>query len=227
MTDEGQRQKLFLEVLPKWEKHIKSLSFQTLATKPIPSYLETGDIANRLRLAVWHAVVSWDETRGMTLNSWIFSCIRQGRGLLIEEFYSGIPRTPDGNYISISSMDAELDLDDGEVETQFADPRALDPIEAIAENESFDEAMWQIRATLPNELHKTIFDMILSEEYDSDQKIANALKIDFARVCDVRLRMKIAFAILHNIPISSFTKAQNARRIESELQRKLAPFKNS
>ena len=63
--------------------------------------------------------------------------------------------------------------------------------------------------------------MILSEEYDSDQNIADTMKVDFARICDVRHRMKIAFAVLSNIPIATFTRAQNATRMAEEMKRKL------
>jgi len=215
------RQELFLNVLPRWERRIQSVSFQTIATKPLPNYLGTDDLANRLRLAVWHAVVSWDEERGMALDSWIFHCINQGKGLFIEEYYPKVPRSKEGVPILLTSLNAMVDIDDDIVQAQFEDVAALDKIKELSERESFEVSMQKIRLILPNEFHQTVFDMILSEEYKSDQAIADELKVDFARVCDVRHRMKVAFAVLNNIPISTFTRAQNAARMAEEMKRKL------
>jgi hypothetical protein len=218
-----QRQKLFLEVLPKWESRIKSVSFQTITAKPLPSYLDSEDVANRLRLAIWHAVTSWDEEKGMALDSWIFHCIQQGRSLMVEEFYGKIPRTSEGNRIPISSIDSMVTVEgDEEVEAQLVDMLAQEQITEFVERESFDEVMVKIRTILPNEFHQKVFDMILSGEYDSDQDIADTLEVDFARIGDVRFRMKIAFAVMSDIPISTFTTAQNAARMASEMKRKLA-----
>jgi len=213
------RRELFTKVLPNWEARIFNVSQLTLQTKVIDTHIDIDDICNQLRWAVWQAVLSWQEDRGASLSSWIFQKINQEKGLLIEAQYNKLPRDDNGAPLYPIPID---DPDEGDsTKTQIEDSTALDKLLTFIESDWFYSAMKKIREALPSNFAKEVFNLILSEEYDSDQAIANKLKVDFARVAEVRHRIKIAFAVLTSIPLESFTQAKNASSIAETMKRKL------
>lgn len=71
---------------------------------------------------------------------------------------------------------------------------------------------------------KKVFAMILSGRYGTDREIADHLDINFAKVGEVRFKAKIVFALVEGIPISTFSKAQNALTLARRLRTLLKPY---
>ena len=213
-----QRRELFLKVLPEWEGRIFNVSHTTLRTRTIDTKYDVEDICNQLRWAVYQAVLSWREDKGASLSSWIYRAINNERGLFIESNYNKVQRDTEGNPLYTYSFDKEVD----DVPFQVADTYAIDNLLEFIDDEWFTSIMNKIRNVLSEGFTQQVFDMILSRKYESDADIAEELEVDFARVSEIRLKIKIAFAILGDIPIESFTTAQNSKTIEKTLRKKLS-----
>ena len=212
------RRQLFLRVLPEWEGRIFNVSNNTLQTRTIDTKYDVEDICNQLRWAVYQAVLSWREDKGATLSTWIYRAINNERGLFIEKNYNKVQRDEEGNPLYNYSLDKEVD----EMPFQIEDAYSIDSLLSFIDEEWFQDLMIKIRKVLSEGFNQQVFDMIVSRKYESDADIAKELDVDFARVSEIRLKVKIAFAILNDIPIDSFTNAQNSITIERTLRKKLS-----
>jgi hypothetical protein len=217
----AERLRLFTEILPKWERRITYVSHLTIQTRTIDiGLLGVEDIENELRMSVWKAVESWDPERGASLSTWIFNAINQGKSLIVESQYHKVPRDENGHPKYPVSIDAEkeIDTEGEEVSFQLEDPFAVDKVTEFAEEEWFRDCCKTIKEVLSSNFEGNVFNMILSGNYDTDQSIADELEVDFAVVSEVRLKAKVAFALLNNIPLEAFTRAKNAEAIAKKLQ---------
>jgi len=230
LTEEAlaERQRLFTEILPQWEGRIVSVSYFTLQTKPIDrGLLELDDIRNQLRFYVWKAVESWDPERGASLSTWIFNAINQGKSLIVESQYHKVPRDEDGRAQYPLSLETEIETDlDGDfiAGIQIEDPFSVERVTEFIEDDWFQGCCRAIRLALAEGFEKNVFDKILSSEYETDQALADELGVDFALISDVRFKAKIAFSLLNDIPLETFTRAKSAEKVAQTMRTRLAQY---
>lgn len=110
------------------------------------------------------------------------------------------------------------------------DPTAAAAFDMIAETDWFKRDVRLIFKVLQKKKsinEKQAFAMILSGKYASDREIADRLKVNFAKVGEVRFKAKLVFALLEGIPIETFTNAQNAEKLAKRLRHLLRPYVTS
>lgn len=119
--------------------------------------------------------------------------------------------------------DAEAPDEEG---LDIEDPGAETAFDEVADNEWFrrnTDLIFKVLQKKQSINEKLAFAMILSGRYESDREIAEVLDVNFAKVGEVRMKAKIVFAILEDIPIENFTNAQNAKKIAKRMRHLLRP----
>lgn len=225
------QQKLFDSELPKWERIIASLSHNLIRTRAIDMGLfEAQDVANKLRLKIWDAIRKYDSSREAALNTWITRLLRQECVLIMQAHYNKVPRDAAGNAVTPISIDGFEDTDDEhKYEFLLPDKEAEAAFERIFAvpwfRKNTDIIFHALQNKEPGGLNeKKVFAMILSGRYGTDREIADHLDVNFAKVGEVRFKAKIVFALVEGIPISTFSKAQNALTLAKRLRTLLKPY---
>lgn len=226
MKDLSDRRKLFEEELPHWENIIASLAFNLLQTRAIDrGLLGMEDIQNSLRAAMWDAIEKYDIERGTKLNTWITKLLKQKCALITQAHYNKQPRDSEGHVLVLLPLTGSYGNDEEEQFIDVEDPEAQAAFDMVVERQWFSRHTELVRKVLKvgDSLdEQEAFTMILSGEYQSDREIADILKVNFAKVGDVRLKARIVFAILEHIPLRTFTQAHDiekrAKRIRNILR---------
>ena len=209
-------------LIHKWTPRMRSLA-HTTASKCSDPMFDQAEIEARLTIQIWLSVTSFDPTYGSKLSTWIFGQLSQCCGLIIEGQYNK------RKGVSVLDINASLDDDpDGEdvvggMQICRADATPPDIIESY---EQVDLISGRIKSIMrgreddsSSELY--IFNLIMGEESYTDSEIAHMIGCDWAKVGDVRLKCKVAIAILCQINFCNFTKSKQleklARRVASAL----------
>jgi hypothetical protein len=203
------------EQINKWRGRIYNVAVTTAQKCTDPLY-EVEEIEQRLRIGIWRAMEKFDPTKGMSLESWIFGQINQTAALTVEEQYHH-RQDWKGDLVRTLEIDGNIDEDpDGEdsiAGLQVEDPTAVGRTLSIVGDAEVKRLKREIRQVMKQGRELTIYDKIISGEYESDQEIASELEIDFAIVGEVRFKAKVALAILVELPFKLFTKAKNIRDV--------------
>jgi hypothetical protein len=177
---------------------------------------------------MWRAVETYDSTKEASLDTWINFLLRRECSLIVEDHYNRVPRDGDGDPIPILSLTPSFDPDDDESWVlNIEDPCSTYDIEAVEGNEWFKRNAHLIFRVLNK--HGAIdevkaFAMILSGKYSSDKEIAKVMHVNWAKVGEVRLKAKLVFALMENIPLSRFTKDKNAEKVFKRIKSRLRPY---
>lgn len=219
------RRKLFEEELPEWESIIANLAFNLLRTRTIDrGLMEHCDVQNQLREVMWHAIEKYEEGHGATLDTWITKLLRQECKLITQAHYHKVPRDAEGHPIPLLPLVAQYEDSDTELFLDIEDPEAQYQFDKIFEDSWFTDNVYAVFQVLKKKKalnEKLAFAMILSGQYKNDREIAEVLKVNFAKIAEVRFKAKIVFAILEGIPLDQFTKAQNAEQIAKRIKQQL------
>ena len=169
------------------------------------------EITTRLKIETWLAVTSFDPEQRASIDSWIFHRLRQACSLMIEERYVK------NRDVTMTSTDGSIEIDPEDVPIEgitLEDLHAKRTVEEIAEHEQVTMLSESIKSVMITSFEREVFDLILSYDPDlSDQTIADNYDVDFAKVAEVRLKAKVALAILVGIKFETFTLAKNAEAV--------------
>lgn len=212
------RQLLFEELLPDWEARIFKVAASTLP-KVDQGLMELDDVRQEIRSAVWEAVIAFDPGRGLALKSWIFNIINQASGLIAKLQYHSMPHNQEGHGMQLLPLKAAYPekLGDDErdnYETQAADPDSTERIEIKLLEE---ECTNRIRPAMNDGFEQAVFDMMIGEKMKGGD-IATALGSNPARVSAVRLKIKIAYALINEIPLEEVSNAKNAPSLATRMR---------
>jgi len=231
-------------ILDRWEKYIKHTA-RTISSILDHGNMDEDEITSTLREAVWRAYTTWDSTKGTLLSTWTMGCILNERKSILENISRRSPRNLLGHIVPLLYIDANihLDDDDDDVAFQLEDVLATDKIELPLLKEIYNDCIKGVHRVV-DPLSQKIIRYITSGEYTKDQQIADVLtaehrklpkghlfyldeakggKIDFSKISDVRLKLKMGFAIMFQIPPSDFTNNINTSRNYNWM---LTQFKN-
>ena len=200
------------EILQKWEGFIHKVAHTTVTTKPINITIGEDDICNMLRISIWKAIEQYDESRGMSLSSWIMQNIIQGRALIVESNYTKYQQQTK----TITLIDEENRL------LEIEDTITALPDEVLIQLELKNQLM-EYSKRLLKERDYDIACTIIEEKENSDQEIATSLNVDFAIVSDVRLKLKVILCILCDINIVKITSARKAKMLYRAFLPKIIP----
>lgn len=224
-----ERQELYAEVLPKWEDRIYNLAVDTFP-KVDQRLNGVDDLQQELRIALWEAILSFDSSRGVDVATWIYKILKQAPGLIAKLQYHNMPHTPDGHGAQLLALkdDSEVFNNEGESESygaQLADPDAIGLIEVGLEE---DECKRTIRPALKEGFEQDVFDLFMNGYTGGE--IVRELGLDHnrggdARVSSVRLKIKIAYALIYRIALSDVSSAQNTDYLAGRLRCRLASRK--
>jgi len=207
------------EAINQWKGRIRNVAVMTVRKCIDPIY-DVDEIEQRLRIAIWRALEKWDPRGGASQSSWIFGQINQAAALTVEEQYHHY-KDWRGNRVHMLEIDTDLEDDPNGEDIvnglQIPDPFAIDKITSIEGREEANRLQKQIRSIMREGRELTIYDKLISGEYETDMEIANELEIDFAIVGEVRFKAKITLAILCCIPFEIFTRAKNTRQVAEQV----------
>lgn len=220
-----ERQLLFEEILPLWEYRIFKVAVATLP-KVDQGLLEVADIQQEIRSAMWEAVCKYDPERGMTITSWIFNIINQASSQIAKLQYHNMPHNEEGHAIQllrlfpdvhrtgsgVSGSDYEEILDERQ-----ADPEATDKVE---KNVMQEECVKLIRPAMNPGFETEVFDVFIAGYTGGE--IAKAKGATPARVSAVRIKMKVAYALLYGLPLEKASKAKNVDDLVKRVKHKIA-----
>lgn len=212
-----ERQLLFEELLPDWEARIFKVAVETLP-KVDRSMMEIDDVRQEIRSAVWEAVIAFDPSRS-AIGSWIYNIINQAASLVAKLQYHNMPHNADGHGMQLLPLNAAYtktsnDEEQGGYESQPIDPDAMESVEAAAlEQECIDK----IRPAMNEGFEQKVFDMMVVRRMNGGN-IAVALDSNPARVSAVRLKIKIAYALIHEIPLEKVSTAKNAPSLATRMK---------
>lgn len=215
------RQLLFEKELPDWEKRILKVAAETYP-KVDQGMMDIPDIQQEIRSAIWEAVLAYDAERGLKIGSWIFSIINQAAGLIAKLQYHNMPHNSEGHGMQLLPLKDDATDDESETyEVQVFDPDSVGRIEVVAEK---DECILAIRPALSEGFERTVFDLFMNGYTGGDivsELGLNPKRGGAARVSSVKLKIKIAYAIIHGIPLSEVSAAKNADDLAGRIRRRL------
>lgn len=208
-------------ILQQWGGRIVNVAFNT-SLKCIDGMYDFEEIAARLKIAVWLALTKFDPSAGMSLDSWIFGQIQQAAGLIVEEQFHNrdLEHGRKARKATHLSIDTTTSRDDegNEVDSiQIIDPTTDLKAFAMEDAEEVQRLRDVMKKAMRTEFEFRVFDKIVSGDYNSDQLIADEEGVDFAKVGDVRLRMKIALAIECKIPFPLFSASMGCYAIARQV----------
>lgn len=217
------RQLLFEELLPDWESRIKKVAAMTFP-KVDQRLMALEDIQQEISSAIWEAVLAYDPDRGMSIKSWVFNIINQAAGLIAKLQYHNMPHNGEGHGMQLlplvdESLGSENESESYEVYTQ--DPDSVGRIESEPEKQ---ECIDFIRPALKVGFEQAVFDLFMKGYTGGDivQELGlNPKRGGAARVSSVKLKIKIAYAIVHGIALEEVSKAKNTGDLAKQIRRNL------
>jgi len=215
-----ERQLLFTELLPKWEYRIFKVAVATLP-KVDRGSMGIEDIQQEIRWALWEAVCKYDPNKGMSMSSWVFKLINQTSSLIAKHQYHKMPHNEEGHAMQLFRFFPETSRTGFDCEETLSEYRT-DPssISRIEEGLVQEECIKLIRPAMNEGFETDVFDKFI-QGYTGGE-IAKEMKATPARVSAVRIKMKVAYVILHGLPLEKASEAQNADDVEKRVRHKLA-----
>jgi len=228
------RQELYAEVLPKWEDRIFRLATEVFP-KVDQRLMGLDDIQQELRIALWEAILSFDLSWEVTITTWVFKILKQASGLIAKLQYHKMPHSIDGHAVQLLPLaddsDTTLPSDDGEFEGYKAykapvpDPDAIRQIEIGVEK---DECIKTIRPALKEGFEQSVFDLFMLGYTGGDivrELGLNPKRGGAARVSSVKLKIKIAGALINSMPLENVSAAQSAEYLAGRMRHRLSSTK--
>lgn len=212
-----ERQLLFEELLPDWEARIFKVAAGTLP-KVDQGLMDIEDVRQEIRSAVWEAVIAFDPGRGLALKSWIFSIINQASSQVAKLQYHNMPHNQEGHGMQLLPLKAAYpgpgDEEQDGYEKSPSDPDSTALIEiGLLEQECINK----IRPAMNEGFEQDVFDMMIGRKMKGGD-IAKALDSNPARVSAVRLKIKIAYALINEIPLAEVSNAKNAPSLATRMK---------
>jgi len=203
--------------LTKWEGYITKIASHILGSLNRGNS-DFDDITNWLRETIWRAYTLYNPDKGTKLTSWIIECITNEKRTIYETLLNQSPKHfISGVLIPIVYIDGTYNLDnDDDVAYQLEDVNACAEVEEPLLREMFHKCVDAIKSIVRPEDHVIIED-IISNEWTTDMAIATRLGKDFATVSEVRLKLKMGFAIIYEIPPTTFTINRNAYHLYNSM----------
>jgi len=224
------RQELYAEVLPNWEKQIFKLAREVFP-KVDQRLMGLDDIQQELRTALWEAILAFDTSRGIAVSTWVYKILSQASSLIAKLQYHKMPHNIDGHGVQLLPLGndtvAPNDNEPESYEALASDPDAIRRIEMGVEK---DECIREIRPALRAGFEQSVFDLFMSGYTGGD--IVNELGLDprrggAARVSSVKLKIKIAVALIHNIPLEDISSAKNTEYLAGRMRHRLCSKKET
>lgn len=226
MRDVKDKTALFTEQLPKWEGFIYARAAELLSTRVIDRGLYgVEDIQQTLRIALWQAIEKYDESKHCSLDTWITKLLKQKCSLLVENQYRAVPREVDGTPLYPEALYYKTET--GEVEREFEDVAAEARFNALIEKDWFKGFLRAVKPMLKQRKgyhEEQIWRLLLTGKYNTSQEIADELGINFAKVGSFRLKLKLIYCMLNDIPVEKATNVKNRDVLFKRLKRSFKPF---
>lgn len=172
--------------------------------------IDTATVKIRKKDAVWLIVDSGEIYTTKQLKATL-NIYQEGKVLLPIPLVSSLEDTDREGFIDLPDLNATAALENVLAEPWFRkNVRLIFHVLQNREPKGLNE--------------KKVFAMILSGRYGSDRDISKLLDVNFAKIGDVRFKAKIVFAIVEGIPISTFSRAQNAVTLAIRIRNMLKPI---
>ena len=220
-----ERQLLFEELLPDWENRIKKVASLTFP-KVDQRLMGLEDVQQEISSAIWEAVLAYNPDRGMSLKSWVFNIINQAAGLIAKLQYHNMPHNSEGHGMQLLPLGTEdvdyIDDEQKSYEVLVFDPDSVGRIEVVPEKK---ECINIIRPALKLGFEQDVFDLFMNGYTGGDivkELGLNPKKGGAARVSSVKLKIKIAYAIVHGISLEEVSKAKNTDDLASHMRHLLS-----
>lgn len=219
------RQELFDKVLPNWENRIFKLAVETYP-KVDQRLMGLDDIRQELRIALWEAILSFDSHRNADVPTWVFKILSQATGLIAKLQYHRMPHGKDGHGVQLLPLKNESVVpNDNEQESYEIEAPDLDAIGKIEVGVEKEECVRAIRPAMRVGFEQDVFDLFMNG-YTGGEIVRelglNPKRGGAARVSSVRLKIKIAYAVIHSIPVESVSSAKNAEYLAGRMKHLLS-----
>lgn len=218
------RQLLFEELLPDWESRIKKVAAMTFP-KVDQRLMALEDIQQEISSAIWEAVLAYDPDKGMSIKSWVFNIINQAAGLIAKLQYHNMPHNNEGHGMQLLPLGDEIvDRADDESKSYEVNAFDLDSIGRIEVGPEKQECIEFIRPALKPGFEQSVFDLFMQGYTGGDivQELGlNPKRGGAARVSSVKLKIKIAYALVHGMALEEVSKAKNTGDLAKQIKRNL------
>jgi hypothetical protein len=214
------RQQLYEEILPEWEDLIFKVATKTFP-KVDQGLMELGDIRQEIRQAMWEALLAYDASKGASQGTWLHKIICQSGSLIAKSQYHKMPHNEEKHGMQTLPLKATSSgLPDGDgpkdYEIQLIDPDTTGRVNSIELDILIKECIESIRPVMNAGFEQDAFDLLITGM--SVGMAATALGTRPARVSQVRLKIKIADAILHDGDPGQVSSAKNVPTLAARIK---------
>ena len=218
---------LYNDELPKWERYIYSYAYRLITKYKniIDGSMDVEDICQELRISLWRAVQKYEEIKGSSLSSYIYLLLKRDAVSIIQQQFRAHPKVSAERFYQVIPFSG-LEKDDTiDLLSYVKDPDAIldqtiiDRVWFEKEIGLIDQIMQPRRTTHKDkragtsetiEWHeRDILKMLLSGKYKSDSEISRELKINFAKVGEIRAIIRAALCILNGWDITELSEDLN------------------
>lgn len=215
-----ERQELYEEILPKWEDLIFKIASKTFP-KVDQGLMELVDIRQEIRQAMWEALLAYDPSKGANIDTWLFKIIYQSASLIAKSQYHKMPHNAEKHGmqtlpLKVTSLSLPGDEGQKDYEVQIVDPDSTGRVNSIELDALIGECIERIRPVMNTGFEQDAFDLLITGM--SVGKTAAELKTLPARVSLVRLKIKIADAILNDEDLKLVSSAKNVPTLAARIR---------